>query len=128
MLILPDSAHKKLKEQHESAKAGLVAHFNIELEKIMNANQAPDKYWILGKVKFPEELGGKVGRVFLQACMEKPPLVAEAFLYEVDNRRGVKTLLWTMSPGGTLSLPTLGKTLSVGSRSKKKSKRALLTA
>ena len=125
MLILPESAHKKLREQHEAAKDGLTQHFNQELEKIMNANTAPDRYWILGKVNFPDDLGGKVGRVFLQACMEKPPLVANSFLYEVDNRRGVKTLLWVMHPGGKLSLPTLGKTLSVASGSKKKSKRVL---
>jgi len=125
MLILPQSTQQQLKAQHEIAKSGLTSHFNQELEQIMNANQAPDRYWILGKVKFPENLGGKVGRVFLQACMEKPPLVAESFLYEVDNRRGVKTLLWVMHPGGKLDLPTLGKTLSIGPKSKKKSKRVL---
>jgi hypothetical protein len=125
MLILPESTQQQMKVQHQLAKEGLTMHFNDELEKIMNANQAPDRYWILGKVKFPENLGGKVGRVFLQACMEKPPLVAEAFLYEVDNRRGVKTLLWVMHPGGKLALPTLGKTLSVAPKSKKKSKRVL---
>lgn len=126
MLILPEKVTEQyMRDQHESAKAGLVAHFNVELEKIMNANTAPDTYWILGKVKFPDNLGGNHGKVFLQACLEKPPLVAEAFLYEVDNRRGVKTLLWVMHPGGKLVLPTLGKTISVGSRSKKKSKRVL---
>lgn len=125
MLILPQATQKQLKDQHEAAKAGLVSHFNDELEKIMNANKGPDRYWVLGKVKFPEDLGGKVGRVFLQACMEKPPLVANAFLYEVDNRRGVKTLLWVMHPGGKLDLPTLGKTLSVASKSKKQSKRVI---
>lgn len=124
MLILPESAHKKLKEDHNSAKAGLVSHFNHELEEILNANKNHDRYWVLGKVNFPDNLGGKVGRVFLQACMEKPPLVANAFLYEVDSRRGVKTLLWVMHPGGKLDLPTLGKTLSIGSKSKNKLKRA----
>ena len=123
MLILSEKTKKQLKDQHESAKSGLVGQFNIELEKIMNANQGPDKYWILGKVKFPDKSSGKEAKVFLQACLEKPPLVAEAFLYEVDNRRGVKTLLWVMNPGGSLSLPTLGKTVSVASGSKKKSKR-----
>jgi len=123
MLILPESTQKELREQHENAKAGLMSHFNEELEKIMNANKGPDRYWVLGKVNFPDNLGGKVGRVFLQACLEKPPIVANSFLYEVDNRRGVKTLLWVMHPGGKLDLPTLGKTLSIASGSKKKSKR-----
>ncbi len=125
MLILPEKEHKRLRERHEAEKSGLIDHFNQELEKIMNSNPDPDKYWVLGKVNFPENLEGKVGRVFLQACMEKPPLVANAFLYEIDNRRGVKTLLWVMNPGGKLSLPTLGKTLSVASGSKKKSKRVI---
>lgn len=125
MLILPESTKNQLKQEHVNAREGLTSHFNEELEAIMNANKAPDRYWVLGKVKFPDNLGGKVGRVFLQACMEKPPLVSEAFLYEVDNRRGVKTLLWVMHPGGKLSLPTLGKTLSVASKSKDKSKRVL---
>lgn len=123
MLILPKNAQKELKKQHEDAKAGLMSRFNEDLEQLMNANKGPDRYWILGKVKFPEELGGNVAVPFLEACAEKPPLVTEAFLYEIDNRRGVKTLLWVMHPGGKLSLPTLGKTLSVASRSKKKSKR-----
>lgn len=123
MLILPQNTQKRLKEDHENARSGLVSHFNQELEKILNENKNFDKYWVLGKVKFPENLGGKVGKVFLQACMEKPPLVAESFLYEVDNRRGVKTLLWVMHPGGKLDLPTLGKSLSVAMKSKKKSKR-----
>lgn len=123
MLILSETTKDQLRDQHESARAGLIDHFNEELERLMNANQGPDRYWILGKVNFPDDLGGRVGRVFLQACAEKPPLVANAFLYEVDNRRGVKTLLWVMHPGGTLNLPTLGKTLSVESKSKNKPKR-----
>ncbi len=34
-------------------------------------------------------------------------------MYEVDNRRGVKTLLWVMHPGDLLSFPTLGKSIRV---------------
>lgn len=117
MLIVPQ---EELMRQHREAKDGLTSQFNQQLESLMNQHQDKDTYWILGKVKFPPELGGKVGRVFLEACAEKPPLVAEAFLYEVDNRRGVKTLLWVMHPNGQLALPTLGKTLSVGGRPNKK--------
>ena len=123
MLILSEKTHKRLMDSHESEKSGLISHFNDEMEKIMNENPEPDRYWVLGKVNFPKNLSGNVGKTFLKACMEKPPLVANSFLYEVDNRRGVKTLLWVMHPDGTLNLPTLGKTLSIGSRSKKKSKR-----
>lgn len=95
------------------ARRGLEKHFNQELERILNENATKDKYWILGKVRFPEELGGQVGRVFLQASDAKPPLVKDAFLYEVDNRRGCKTLLWVMNPGNELVIPSLGKTLKV---------------
>ena len=123
MLILPKSAHEKQMAEHQAAKAGLMSHFNSELEKILNENKKYDKYWILGKVNFPENLANKVGRVFLQACLQQPPLVANAFLYEVDNRKGEKTLLWVMHPGGALALPTLKKTISVGSMSKKNLKR-----
>ncbi len=110
MLILP--AHEKLKHEHQQAKQGLMDQFNSQLEKILNENHKIDKYWILGKVKFLEEFGGKVGRTFLQACLEKPPLVKDAFMYEVDNRKGCKTLLWVMN-GNKLRLPPLNKTLTV---------------
>ena len=108
MLILPKN--QMLKEFNE-AKQSLTDHYNKELEKIINQNSNKDKYWILGKVRFPEELGGKVGRAFLEACEEKPGLVKDAFLYEVDNRSGTKTLLWIMNPDGSLRLPTLNKTV-----------------
>lgn len=109
MLVLPK---EELKKQHEEAKKGLTDEFNKQMEEIINEHQNIDKYWILGKVKFPKEHGGKVGRVFLKGCLEKPPLVSESFLYEVDNRRGAKTLLWVMHPNGDLRFPTLNKTVS----------------
>lgn len=112
MLILPKEEFKK---QHEDAKKGLHDEFSRQLEKLINENQKHDKFWVLGKVKFPEEFTGKVGRVFLEGCLEKPPLVKDAFLYEVDNRKGCKTLLWIMNPNGELRLPTLNKTVKVQS-------------
>lgn len=114
MLIVPENVRK---EKHMQAREGLVNQFNDMLEDILNKNSATDKYWILGKVRFPDEYEGAVGRVFLEACLEKPPLVTEAFLYEVDNRKGTKTLLWVMHPNNELRLPTLGKTVSVGNKS-----------
>jgi len=110
MLILPENVQR---EQHQLAKEGLMKEFNRQLEKLINENQKHDKFWVLGKVKFPEEFAGKVGRVFLEGCLEKPPLVKDAFLYEVDNRKGCKTLLWVMNPNGELRMPTLGKTVKV---------------
>lgn len=122
MLIL---SPQQFKEQHEAAKEGLLNEFNHKLESLLNQHQHIDKYWMIGKVRFPPELGGQVGHVYLEACLEKPNVVTESFLYEVDNRKGIKTLLWVMHPGGKLSLPTIGKTLSVDSpKQKRKKKRA----
>jgi hypothetical protein len=113
MLILPENAAKK---EHEAAKAGLVNRFNAQMEKIINENQKLDRYYILGKVRFPQEYDGRVGHVFLEACLEKPPVVTESFVYEVDNRKGCKTLLWVMHPDKTLALPTINKRIQAKGR------------
>lgn len=112
MLILPKSVHES---NHIEARKGLTDHFNAEMEKILNANSDKEVYWILGKVKSEKKKGKDILRPFLQACTEKPGLVRESFVYEVDNKRGVKTLLWVMHPGDTLSFPTLGKSIRVSS-------------
>ena len=99
-------------QQHIQTREGITTHFNQELEKILNANKHKDKYWILGKAKV-EKKGKDIIRPFLQMCDEKPEIIKESFVYEVDNRRGVKTLLWIMHPGNILSFPTLGKSIRV---------------
>ena len=111
--LVGNSIIRKRMESHEAAKSGLVSHYNAEMERILNENSEKDRYWILGKTRFPPELGGKVGRTFLEASPYKPHLVKDAFLYEVDNRRGVKTILWICYRDGTLRFPTLGKTIRV---------------
>lgn len=105
-------------EQHVQAREGLVSHFNHLLEKILNENKDKDKYWILGKTRIEKKKGKDIVRPFLQACAEKPGIIKESFVYEVDNRRGVKTLLWIMHPGDLLSFPTLGKSIRVTDGSK----------
>lgn len=110
MLVIPK---EHLQKEHEDLKRGIRDQFNKQMEAVLNSNQKHDKYWILGKLKFPKEFKGRIGRVFLEGCLEKPPLVANAFLYEVDNRKGSKTLLWVMNPDGVLRLPTLKKTVKV---------------
>lgn len=122
MLILNKEDQLK---QHQDAKSNLTAHFNAEMERIINENSSKDLYWILGKVRFPPELGGFVGRTFLEATDHKPGVIKDAFLYEVDNKRGVKTLLWVLHPDGTLRLPTLNKTIRATSAKKK---RTIITA
>lgn len=105
-------------EQHIQVREGITSHFNYELEKILNANSHKEKYWILGKAKIVKKKGKDIVRPFLQACDEKPGIVRESFVYEVDNKRGVKTLLWVMHPGDLLSFPTLGKSIRVTDGSK----------
>ncbi len=100
-------------QQHIDTREGITSQFNRMLEKILNENSHKDKYWILGKAKVERKKGKDIVRPFLQACEEKPGIVKESFVYEVDNRRGVKTLLWVMHPGDMLSFPTLGKSIRV---------------
>lgn len=110
MLVLPAKEHKR---KHTEARNGMEHHFNRELEKILNENSSLDKYWIMGKISTEKKRGATIVRPFLQACMEKPGVVRETFVYEVDNRKGIKTLLWVMHPGDTLTFPTLGKSIRI---------------
>jgi hypothetical protein len=110
--MLITSPRQKLQE-HIDTREGITSHFNYLLEKILNDNRHKDKYWILGKAKIEKKKGKDIVRPFLQACDEKPGVIRESFVYEVDNRRGVKTLLWIMHPGDLLSFPTLGKSIRV---------------
>lgn len=113
MLILPADEQKR---QHQETLNGVNRHFNDLMEKILNENSHKEVYWIIGKAK-KERYGNKeIVRPFLQACDEKPGLVKESFVYEVDNTRGVKTLLWVMYPGDMLHFPTLGKTICVAGK------------
>ena len=110
MLITPASVQMR---QHVEAREGMTNTFNHMLEKILNENKSKDLYWILGKAKVHKKKGKDIVHPFLQACDEKPGVVKESFVYEVDNRRGVKSLLWVMHPGDMLSFPTLGKSIRV---------------
>src|SRR5882757_5864117 len=98
-------------EQHIETRKGITDHFNVQLEKIINENSHKDKYWVLGKAKIERKKGKDIVRPFLQMCDEKPGVIKESFVYEIDNKRGVKTLLWVMHPGDLLSFPTLGKSI-----------------
>ena len=110
MLIVPKSVQET---NLIEARKGITDHFNVEMEKVLNENSHKDLYWILGKAKCHRKHGKDIVRPFLQACDEKPGVIKESFVYEVDNRRGVKTLLWVMHPGDLLSFPTLGKSIRV---------------
>lgn len=113
-------------EKHIEAREGITSEFNKKLEKILNDNKHVDKYWILGKAKIERVKGKDIVRPFLQACMEKPGVIRESFVYEVDNKRGVKELLWVMHPGDLLSFPTLGKSIRVSNEKGAKKKTILM--
>jgi len=115
MLITPPSVQM---QEHMNAREGMASHFNYALEKILNENSHKEKYWVLGKAKIEKKKGKDIIKPFLQACDEKPGIIKESFVYEVDNKRGVKTLLWVMHPGDMLSFPTLGKSIRVTSGKK----------
>lgn len=100
-------------QKHIETRMGITDHFNTLLEKILNENTHREKYWILGKAKIEKMKGKDIVRPFLQACEIKPGIIKESFVYEVDNTRGVKKLLWVMHPGDMLSFPTLGKSIRV---------------
>ena len=110
MLIVPRSVQET---SHIEARKGMTDYFNKQMEKILNENSDKDTYWILGKARSERRNGKDIIRPFLQACCEKPGIIRESFVYEVDNRKGTKTLLWVMHPGDTLSFPTLGKSIRV---------------
>lgn len=110
-MLITSKKHKI--QQHVEARDGITKHFNHVLEKILSDNSHKEIYWILGKAKIEKKDGKEIVRPFLQACDEKPGLVKESFVYEVDNKRGVKTLLWILHPDDTLSFPTLGKSIRV---------------
>lgn len=113
MLILPAEEKQRM---HKETLEGVTNHFNVLMERILNQNVHKDLYWILGRAS-KEKIGNKsIVKPFLEACDEKPGLVRETFVYEVDNRRGVKTLLWVMYPGDMLHFPTLGKTICVAGK------------
>lgn len=109
-MLIPKSVQFK---QHLDAREGITKHFNKLMEQILNENSHKELYWILGKAKIERKKGIDIIRPFLQACDEKPGVMRESFVYEVDNKRGVKTLLWVMHPGDLLSFPTLGKSIRV---------------
>ena len=49
-MLIQLEAQKRL-DKHVQVREGMTDYFNKELEKIMNANQHREVYWILGKVR-----------------------------------------------------------------------------
>ncbi len=87
-------------------------HMNL-MEKLIKENSHKKKYWILGKAKSTRKNGRTTIRPILKAYDTQPDVQKEAYLYEVDNTTGTKSLLWVMHPNNKLSMPTIGKSINV---------------
>lgn len=97
---------KRLTDQHEKL-----------MEKIMEENAHKEKYWILGMAKTKRKNKRTTITPHLQAYDVQPELRKEAYLYEVDNTLGTKSLLWVMHPNNKLSMPSIGKSIRVADES-----------
>ena len=79
----------------------------------MTENSHKKKYWILGTAKCKRKDGKTTIRPYLKAYDTQPEVQKQAYLYEVDNIAGTKSLLWVMHPNNKLSMPSIGKSISV---------------
>lgn len=94
-LALPEG----LSEEEMIIKESLMDKVSEKLEKVINANTERKKpYWVIAKVKFMTELGGRGASLYMRPCNIKPPVVKSSFVYEIDNIKGCKTLLWMCHP------------------------------
>lgn len=97
---------KRLTDQHEKL-----------MGKILGENAHKSKYWILGMAKVKRKNKRTTITPFLQAYDVQPEVRKEAYLYEVDNTLGIKSLLWVMHPNNKLSMPSIGKSIRVADAS-----------
>lgn len=99
-------------EIHIAARQRLAdRHMNL-MEKIMKENSHKKKYWILGTAKCKRKNGKTTIRPCLKAYDVQPDVQKQAYLYEVDNTAGTRSLVWVMHPNDKLSIPCIGKTIS----------------
>ncbi len=100
-------------EAHIEQRKWLASGHEKLMTKILEDNSHKSKYWILGWVKTKR----KNGKIRITPQMEaydvQPGVTKEAYLYEVDNANGTQNLLWVMHPNNKLSMPTIGKSISV---------------
>ncbi len=87
------------------------------MNKLMIQNSHKKKFWIMGTARCKRKSGKTIIKPYLKAYDEQPDVRKESYLYEVDNTKGTKTLLWVMHPNDKLSLPTVGKSIRVAGES-----------
>ncbi len=100
-------------EIHIAARQRLVDRHMSLMAEIMKENSHKDKYWILGMAECKRKNGKTRITPFMKAYDVQPEVRKEAYLYEVDNTKGTRVLVWVMHPNNKLAIPTLGKTISV---------------
>jgi hypothetical protein len=99
-------------EIHLAARRRLTdRHLNL-MEKVMKDNSHKKKYWILGTARCKRKNGKTTIQPCLNAYDTQPDVRKEAYLYEVDNVEGTKTLLWVMHPDNHLAIPSINKSIS----------------
>ncbi len=98
---------------HIAARERLTDRHMSLMEKIIQENSHKKKYWILGTAKCKRKNGRTTIRPCLKAYDVQPEVQKEAYLYEVDNTAGTRSLLWVMHPHNKLAIPSINKTLSV---------------
>jgi hypothetical protein len=98
---------------HLMQRARLTDTHSSLLENLTKENAHKQKYWLLGQVKSKRKNGKTTIRPIMKAYDEQPKVQKESYLYEVDNVVGTRKLLWVMHPNNKLSLPTIGKAISV---------------
>lgn len=113
MLEQPVLKEPSIGEIHIAARKRLSdRHVNL-MEKIMIENSHKKKYWILGTAKCKRKDGKTTIKPYLKAYDTQPEVQKQSYLYEVDNIAGTKSLLWVMHPNNKLSMPSIGKSISV---------------
>jgi hypothetical protein len=100
-------------ELHIDQRKRLTDRHLTLMEKIMKDNSHKSKYWIMGKAKCKRKNGRTTITPTLKAYDVQPGLEREAYLYEVDNTLGTKSLLWVFHPNDKLSMPSIGKSIRI---------------
>lgn len=103
---------------HLAARQRLADRHRDLLDKILRENSHKSKYWILGMAKARRKNGKTIITPWLKAYNVQPDLQKESYLYEVDNTKGTRQLIWVMQPNDVLNLPTVGKSIRVTDVSK----------
>jgi len=100
-------------ETHLASRERLSNRHLVLMEKILEKNAHKEKYWILGWAECKRKNKRTTITPRMQAMDTPPDVTKDSYLYEVDNVAGTRSLLWVMHPNNKLSMPSIGKSISV---------------